>query len=158
MALFISAEDLEPFAAIEPSKANAMIGDAEAQAIMVAPCLSDPDELTEHQQAAVKAIMRSALLRWNDAGSGAFTQQTAGPFSVSVDNRQTRRSLFWPTEIEQLQQICAAVTGATSGAFSVDTAPGGGLQHSPICSLNFGAVYCSCGATLTLDGPLWGGA
>lgn len=42
-----------------------------------------------------------------------------------------------------------------SGAFSLDMAGGYGPIHSPYCSLYFGALYCSCGADLTLDGPLY---
>jgi hypothetical protein len=42
-----------------------------------------------------------------------------------------------------------------SGAFVLNMAPGGGIWHSPCCSINFGALYCSCGADLTLAGPLY---
>jgi len=44
---------------------------------------------------------------------------------------------------------------AKSGAFTLDMAPGGGIWHAPVCSLHFGALYCSCGADLTLAGPLY---
>lgn len=158
MGAFLEPEDLSPFAEIEEAKAEAMIADAEALASTVAPCLGDPDvSLSPSQEAAVRAVLRSAVLRWNDSGSGAFQSQTTGPFSVTMDTRQQRRSLFWSTEIEQLQAVCAAVTGGSGGAFSVDTVPTGGRQHSLVCSLNFGANYCSCGADLTgpSEGPLW---
>lgn len=152
---YIDTTDLDPFADIEIAKAVAMIADAEAQAILVAPCLSDADELTDNQRAAVKAVLRGSILRWNEAGSGALQAQTAGPFGVTLDTRQTRRSLFWPSEIEQLQKICNAVSGGEGGAFSIDTAPGCSIFHADVCSINFGASYCSCGAVLTLAGPLW---
>jgi hypothetical protein len=47
------------------------------------------------------------------------------------------------------------LTAPTGGAFSVDvfnlTA-----NHSDVCSINFGALYCSCGADLTNgEYPLW---
>lgn len=145
---FIEPIDLDPFADIDPAKAAAMIADAEAQAILAAPCLADVDDLDANQVAAVRAVLRGAILRWNDAGSGAYQQQTAGPFSVMMDTRQTRRSLFWPSEIEQLQSICTAVAGGAGGAFSIDTAPGCAIQHAEVCSINFGASYCSCGAVL----------
>jgi hypothetical protein len=152
---YIDTSDLDPFATIDAVKASAMIADAEAQAILVAPCLSDADELDANQKAAVKAVLRGAVLRWNDTGSGALQAQTAGPFGVTLDTRQTRRSLFWPSEIEQLIKICNAVTGGAGGAFSIDTAPGCSIVHAEVCSINFGATYCSCGAILTLAGPLW---
>lgn len=153
---FITTDDLAPFAVIEEAKAEAMIADAEAQAILAAPCLVDDEtDLSAHQVAAVKAVLRSAILRWNDSGTGAFVQETAGPFSVIQDTRQFRRSLFWPSEIDQLQSICASFTGAQAGAFTVD--PGAtGVRHDLACSINFGALYCSCGADLTLAEPLYG--
>lgn len=40
------------------------------------------------------------------------------------------------------------LTSASTGAFSIDTASGAGV-HAAMCSLNFGATYCSCGADLT---------
>lgn len=155
---FLTRDDLEPFAAIEVAKADAMIADAEALAITVAPCLGDPEvDLTDPQTAAVKAVLRSAILRWNEAGTGALQMQVAGPFSVQQDTRQTRRSLFWPSEIEQLQAVCLAATGdgGGGGAFAVDTVATG-VNHAETCALVFGANYCDCGASLA-GVPLWGG-
>lgn len=152
---YIVIADLAPFADIEISKATAMIEDAQAQAILVAPCLADEDDLNANQKAAVKAVLRAAILRWNEAGSGAWSQQSIGPAQMTIDTRQQRRSLFWPTEIEQLQTICTAVSGNVGGAFTIDTAPSCGIVHAEACSINFGASYCSCGAILTLAGPLW---
>ena len=162
--MFITPDDLAPFADIDPAKAGAMIEDAEAMAVMAAPCLSDTEFLNDERLvAAVKAILRGALLRWDEAGSGALSQksQTAGPFtnSESYDNRQSRKGMFWPSEIAQLRDLCTEFNGDTaSGAFSVDTAPGSRGGHSLICALAFGAAYCSCGADLTDgEGPLYEG-
>lgn len=117
--MFLTPEDLAPFADIDEAKALAMIEDAEAMAVLAAPCIaesSDPAVL-----AAVKAILRTAILRWNDSGSGAVTQQTAGPFSQTIDTTNIRRGLFWPSEVDQLRNLC---TDGTSGkAFEVDTMP-----------------------------------
>lgn len=116
MAL-IGVDDLAPFAEIETEKAEAMIADAIAAATLNAPCLADEASLTDQQKAAAKALLRAAVLRWNDAGTGAVTQQTAGPYQQSIDTR--RRNMFWPSEITDLQKICAS----GGGAFSIDTAP-----------------------------------
>lgn len=151
---FLDAADLAAFAEIDETKAGAMIADAEGLAVLIAPCLADEGELTAAQIAGVKAVLRSAVLRWNDTGSGAFTQQGAGPYQVSVDTRQARRGMFWPSEITQLQSICAG--SEASGAFSIDTAGTTSLTHADTCSLNFGATYCSCGAVLTGNVPLYG--
>ena len=148
-AVSLSPSDLEPFATIDTAKANAMIADALAMAELVAPCITD-DEFA--YEAAAKAILRGAILRWHDSGSGAVSQQVAGPFQQVLDNRQPRRSLFWPTEIEQLEKLCADTTGG-GAAWSYDTAPMGDV-HADVCALNLGAEYCSCGAILA-GVPLW---
>lgn len=113
--------DLAPFATIDDAKAEAMIEDAVAMATMAAPCLAVVADLSPQQIAAAKALLRGAVLRWNDIGSGALAAQAAGPFSQSVDTRQVRRSMFWPSEITALQDVCKGVV-EKSGAFAVDTA------------------------------------
>jgi hypothetical protein len=131
----------------------AMVAGANAKASRVAPCLASVDPVpTADQLAEAKLILLGAVKRWAEAGSGAFQQQTAGPFSVSTDTRQRSGFNLWPSEIEGLQELCR--TG-TSSAFTLDTAPSGGSVHSLVCALNFGALYCSCGADLTLAGPLY---
>lgn len=152
MAL-ITPEDIAPFADIEAQMLAAMIADVSAMAVLVAPCLGDEAELSDQQKAAAKAVLRGAILRWNDSGTGAFQSQTAGPFTVQMDTRQQRRGAFWPSEIEQLQGICQDGTGG--GAFTLDTAPKGGSIHAPTCSIFFGTTWgCSCGADLA-GYPLW---
>lgn len=150
--MFLTNADLAPFATISDDKADAMIADAEAMAVLVAPCLtatefgSDPVNVN-----AVKAILRGAILRWNDAGSGAVVQQSAGPFSQTVDQSKIRKGMFYPSEIVQLQNLCGD-TGRS--AYSVDTV-GTASQHSIGCSLRFGATFCSCGADIA-GYPLYG--
>jgi hypothetical protein len=148
-ATALTPADLAPFADIPEAKAAAMIEDALALAATIAPCLLEPD--FAHDGAA-RAILRGAILRWHEAGTGAMQTQTAGPFGYTLDNRQQRRGLFQPSEIEQLQGLCK---GASSGAYAVDTVGVAGPLHADICALRFGALYCSCGAHLTLDLPLW---
>lgn len=153
MASFLEVSDLTAFAEIGEAKAQLMIDDATAMAVMAAPCL-ETSELTVNQGNAVRAILRGAVLRWNEAGTGAMQSQTAGPFGTTIDTRQQRRGMFWPSEITQLQDVCGGT--ASSGAFDVDTAGGRyGMFHADICSINFGAVYCSCGAILTGNSPLY---
>ncbi|MDH6283224.1 hypothetical protein [Prescottella agglutinans] len=155
MGQFISRDDLEPFAEIDPVKAEAMIEDAEGLALAHAPGIAAVDF---PHRSAVRAILREAILRRHDAGSGAIVSQTEtrGSMSMSqtVDTSQPRKPILWPSEIQALKDLCK--TGK-SKAFSIDTAPQGrfGL-HDEICSLVFGATYCSCGVDLTGDHPLWG--
>ena len=140
-AVSLTPDDLTPFAEIDEAKAQAMIDDALALAARVAPCITDADfEFAD----AAKAILRAAILRWNDSGSGAVTQQTAGPYSQSYDNRSERRSLFWPSEIDALRDLCRE--GATTGqAFTIETAP--------LTSIVFEEEVC--GADLWVDDPMW---
>ena len=151
-AVNLTTDDLLPFATIDEAKAQAMIDDAMALAARVAPCILTADF---QYGAAAKAILRGAILRWNDSGSGALSAQAAGPFSQTLDTRQQRRGMFWPSEIEQLQDLCKG--DETSGAFAVDTlAATSPIVHADSCALNFGGLYCSCGAVLTQGFPLYG--
>ena len=120
-AVTLTPADLTAFATIDVVKAQAMIDDALALAALVAPCITSTDF---EYAAAAKAILRGAILRWNEAGSGAMQEQHAGPFGQSIDTRQQRRGMFWPSEIESLQQLCLD-GNPTGGAFEVDTTPAG---------------------------------
>ena len=108
MGTFLDVEDLAVFADIPLAKATAMIEDAEAMALLAAPCIS-ADGFA--YATAVKAILRGAILRWNEAGSGALQSQNAGIFGQTIDTRQERRGMFWPSEIVALQSLCADATG-----------------------------------------------
>ncbi len=130
MGQFIQTTDLAPFATIDAVKAAAMIEDAEAQAILTAPCIpglltppagetAEERAVRESKLAAIKSILRAAILRWEEAGTGAVQSETIGPFTQSVQ-QASRRSMFWPREIEQLQAVCS---GGEREAFTVDTAP-----------------------------------
>lgn len=113
----ITLADLTPFSPdLDEDKAEAMIADAEALAERVAPCIADPE--FEYPGAA-KAILRGAILRWNDQGSGAGPALVAGVFGATPQS-QPRRNLFYPSEISQLQALCG---GGRGKAFSIDTTP-----------------------------------
>jgi hypothetical protein len=153
--MFITTTDLVPFATIHVAKATAMIADAEALAIMSVPGLVpavDATPLTEQQLSAVRAILRTAILRWNDAGNGAVTQQTAGIFGQSVDTRAPRYGGLTDSEINRLRLVVAPTS---TGAFNLDMSPGATI-HAPWCDLYFGALYCSCGADIATV-PIYGG-
>jgi len=133
---------------------DAMVAGANAKASRVAPCLASADPPpTADQIAEARLILLGAVKRWAEAGAGSWQQQTAGPFSVTTDTRQRVGFNLWPSEIEALQELCRDAGPAK--AFAIDTAPGCGSQHALICSTNFGATYCSCGADLTGGTPLY---
>lgn len=130
--IFLTPADLAPFATIDAAKATEMIADAEAMAALAAPCITDLEFQADPSRiAAIKAVLRAALLRWHESGSGAVTQQTAGPFGQTIDTRQTRRGMFWPSEIAQLRDMCAAFTNSTAGnAFELDTMPANAYRRT----------------------------
>ena len=116
MGTFLTVDDLAPFASIPEEKAEAMIDDAEAMAVLAAPCIT-AEGFTN--TAALRAILRGAVLRWNDAGTGALQSQSAGPFSAQMDTRQERRGMFTTTEVVALQNLCADAQG---GIYTVSLA------------------------------------
>lgn len=147
MADLITPADLAPFGLPDDAKTEAMIEDAIAQAVIVAPCLettTDPKVL-----AAARAILRGALVRWHEAGSGAKVtkQQTAGIFSQTdtLDNSQKRRGAFWPSEIVDLQKLCKRSSGKP---YTIELVGDGRVRHLPWCDLAFGGLACSCGADI----------
>jgi hypothetical protein len=152
MAEIIQVSDL-PTAVQTAELVAAMVAGANAKASRVAPCLTwDGTEdgkpvPTDDQLAEAKLILIGAVKRWAEAGSGALQAQTAGPFGVTVDNRQRTGFNLWPSEITDLQNICKT-DDAQKGAFSIDTAPSLSGMHVDWCSLNLGALYCSCGVDI----------
>lgn len=147
-AVILTPTDLEPFADIPEAKAEAMIADVMAMAARVAPCIIEAD--FGYPEAA-RAILRGAVLRWHEAGSGTLSQQSVDDYSQTVDTRQQRRGMFWPSEIQQLQELCK---GEDTGVYAIDTVTTT-VTHADICAVNFGANYCSCGAVLTGGWPLY---
>lgn len=150
MVEIITLADL-PVKVREHELAALMVAGANAQAIRVAPCLAEPEKAAARSEAKLKLV--GAVQRWSEAGSGAVAQASAGPFQLATDTRQRTGFNLWPSEIEALQELCS---GGSSGAFSVDTvAVRSPVAHDEACSVVFGAAYCSCGAVLTGDFPLW---
>src|SRR5690606_13052250 len=110
--------DLAPFATIDEQTAHEMIVDAMATAAQVAPCILDSD--FEHD-AAAKAIIRGALLRWHESQSGAVVTNTAGPFSQTIDPTARRSGMFWPSEIRDLAKLCGRSGGRKAHTIDMDS-------------------------------------
>lgn len=117
MTVTLTIDDLTPFVPdLDADRATAMIQDALALAERAAPCIADPE--FEYPGAA-KAILRGAILRWADQGSGSGPALVAGVFGATPQN-QPRRNLFFPSEIAELQALCG---GGRGKAFSINTEP-----------------------------------
>lgn len=125
MATLLQPGDLTAFVDIDPAKALAMIEDIEAVATLAAPCIAEDDfRADDAYRGAAKAILRQAVLRRNEAGTGAVTQAGAGPFQQTIDNRNPVRGLLWPSEIAQLRDLCAQYRGEDQDqAFTVSMIP-----------------------------------
>lgn len=149
----IRPSDLANFAKIDAGKAADMCEDALSQAVYHAPCITQPGFA---HRGMVKSILRGAILRWHEAGTGAVQSQTTLSYGQTIDTRQPRKAMFYPSEIEQLKALCRS-DDDSGGAFAIDTLPAAATQHSPVCSLRFGGDACSCGANLTgaAGYPLW---
>jgi hypothetical protein len=125
----IEVDDLLPFSpSIDGGKAQAMIDDAMAMATLAAPCITEDDFAYPDQ---AKAIIRGAILRWDQTGAAGRTQvsDTVGPFIHAESYQQpVRRSLFSAPEIQQLQALCKS--SQAGRAFEVDsTPPGAGVVN-----------------------------
>ena len=115
-SVLISVDDLKPFAPdIDEQKALAMIMDAMALAVRVAPCILSDD--FEHADAA-KAILRGAILRWNEQGTGDVSQISADVFGMRFDGRRARNAGgFLDKELRDLAALCRP---RGRGAFSIN--------------------------------------
>jgi len=153
----INTTDL-PAAIQSAEMVEVMVAGANARATRVAPCLASIDPAPSADLLAeAKLVLIGAVKRWVEAGAGALQSQTAGPYGLTVDTRQRTGYNLWPSEIEQLQELCRDATTASSGAFSI-TPSGATPNHMPWCALLLGANYCSCGADLTAGAyPLYEG-
>lgn len=141
MAQIITAEDVASFTKnLTEDDVAVLVAGINAKAARVAPCLADAP--TEDQIAEAKLILIGAVKRWAEAGSGAFSQQTIGPSSVSIDTRQRQGGYnLWPSEIEALQDLCADPTADADSAFMVNMiaeTPGPDLANRPDLWLQWG--------------------
>lgn len=158
MADIITVEDL-PASLQTAEMVQVMVDGLNAKAIRVAPCLSPepPAEPDPGLLAEAKLILIGVIKRWVEAGSGAITQQSMGPFGMTTDTRQRGGWKLWPSDITDLQDLCRQANENAGKAFTVTLGPAGCSAHQPWCSITWGAS-CSCGAVLT-DGqyPLYEG-
>lgn len=143
----LEVADLAPFADIDQAKAEAMVTHVQALAAREAPCLETTTD--EGILAAAKAILVGVVLRWHESGNASYTAQSAGPSGYPLEPARTRVNAIWQSEGDALRRLCRDAAGGASGAFGLDTVGRWGGVHADICSINFGAAYCSCGAILT---------
>jgi hypothetical protein len=153
VAEIITVADL-PVSIQDAELVDTMIAGANAKASRVAPCLTWDGTVTDEpapsvdQLAEAKLVLVGAVKRWVEAGAGALQSETVGPFGHTIDTRQRTGYNLWPSEINQLQEICSSGAESSSGAWSFSPSVGTNASHAPWCAINFGANYCSCGADI----------
>ena len=102
------------------------IEDAWARAISIAPCIaldSFPPSDKPEKEDLLKAILRSIILRWNEASAGGVAGKTqmAGPYqqALQFDARPKRGLTLINAEIVDLQRLCLK----KGRPFTFDTMP-----------------------------------
>lgn len=114
------------------------------------------DSLTptpEVLQAKLDYVIRSAV------AAMARRPDDATQVTVSVDDGSTSKTYQRGTGQIAIRDEWWAMLGLVAtqgGAYAIDTAPTPGTLHRDMCSLTFGALYCSCGGGLA-GYPLWEG-
>lgn len=105
----ITYPDLQKFdATLDQAQADDMIATAWARAGQAAPCLKDAgdDTLDAEDLEIVKDVLRSAILRWVERGSGAVVSRSAGEYGETLARIDDSGNLFRPGEIRDLKQVC----------------------------------------------------
>lgn len=100
--------------------------------------------------ANVKAIGLTVTARAYNNPQGVVSE-SMGAYSYTRNQGERRTGVFLTDEERSAIAIAA---GVSSGAWAIDTLTTS-VTHAEICAVNFGASYCSCGALLTLYGPLY---
>lgn len=107
---------------VSEDKGKILLEDVMARAIGLVPELAN--QLTDHQLAVAKAVIRKAVARWADSGTGGVVtkSQTAGPYQTSETYEgRGDRPLFYDSEIAELKAIFSPgdALAKKSKAFSV---------------------------------------
>ena len=115
MGHWANPEDIAAFNHDIPTEqVEALITHAEAMAVVSVPELKGVLDHFQHE--AVRGIIVGAVVRWAETGSGAYSSEASGPFSVSV-NQTSKRGVFWPSELKALRGI---VGGGRGKAYEID--------------------------------------
>lgn len=129
--------------------AETLLEDASQFILDVCPSSADASESTRRR--VVCSVVRRAMQADQDDATGLSNMSmTAGSFSMSRSPSNPNGDFFL-TKQEKL----ALGGGGRQKAYGVQIATVATVRHQPWCSLMFGANYCSCGADLTGDEPLW---
>lgn len=152
-----------PFATLEEFKArwpdfpsgadaHATILLEDASQFMLDTVKSSVDAAAATRRRIVCAVVRRSMSASDSdtAGLESF-QANTGPYAFSGKPANPHGD-FYLTKAEK-----TALGEGQQKAFGVEIGCGGDVQHLPWCNLNFGALYCSCGADIA-GTPIYEGA
>lgn len=147
---FATYDDLEdrwrPLTAEEQAKATVLLGDASGIIRDEAPDV-DARIAAGKLDANTPLMIACSMVKRAMAGGGELDGVSTnniqtGPFGQTLSYSNPMGNLY----LTKAEKARLHVAGK---AFSIDTAPSfGGGFHADICSLCFGAGYCSCGADI----------
>lgn len=125
-----------------------LLEDASQFILDTCPSAVDVSPLTRRR--VVCAVVRRAMSVDEFVGMES-SQSSTGPFQDTFRPTNPHGD-FYLTKPEK-----KALGGGAQRAFGVSIAGGVAVVHLPWCNLNFGAVYCSCGADIAGE-PIFEGA
>lgn len=149
MALF-TAEELSAYLQDDDLKA----GTVTLLVDLVTGVIDEVATFTEPYPVRVKAIALEVAARAYTNPSGLSSRTTSIDDYSTTDRWDAKAAGVFLTPSERDAVIIASGGSAGGGAFAVDTVSTT-ITHADICAINFGALYCSCGASLTLGWPLY---
>jgi hypothetical protein len=128
--------------------AAVLLDDASQFILDVCPTAANASASTR-RRIVCSVVRRSMESSGIPAGVESF-QESAGPFQQTFRPANTGGDFYLTkSEKKALGEGAQRAFGVTVAAFSAT------VTHRPWCSLMLGATYCSCGADLTGEGPLW---
>lgn len=136
--LTIEWEEVAPLVPnVTEAKGRILLEDVMARAKNLVPELED--KLTESQNSVAKAVIRKAVARWADSGSGGVItkSQTTGPYQASETYEgRGDRPLLYDSEIAELKAIFSPEDALPKKrkAFSVSPI----IRNEPVDILNLG--------------------
>ncbi|QUL79922.1 hypothetical protein [Brevibacterium sp. SMBL_HHYL_HB1] len=128
--------------------AEKLLEDGSQFILDVCPSAANASESTR-RRVLCAVVKRRMYAEQSDLAGLASASLTTGPFAESMTPANPDGDFFLK------KQERRALGEGQQKAFGVKIADTGCVDHRPWCALAFGAVYCSCGADLTLEGPLW---
>lgn len=157
---YATHEDLaagwRPLSPAEQERATVLLGrasvhiDSEAPDVEARVTATPPLLNPEVPKIVACNMVKRAMMSPVDQPPMTQFQETTGPFSSGGTFANPTGDLYLTKAERRMLGV------GTQQAFTVPMTTAPAVTHAPWCSRNFLATYCSCGAALTGDEPLFG--